>query len=86
VLLKIPTYTITQGLQLCAFLKENFHSKHDVGIARTLKTQEITFMYKRNSHMEETLQKFMSIIHNKNKLLYMPFALKQNKKLKFKGV
>jgi len=53
-LLKILTHTITQGLQLCAFLKENFHLKQDVGIARTLKTQEITFVYKRNNHMEET--------------------------------
>jgi len=54
VLLKIPTYTINQRLQLCAFLKENFHSKQDVGITRTLKTQEIPFVYKRNNHMEET--------------------------------
>jgi len=54
VLLKISTHTFTQGLQLCDFLIGNFHSKQDIGIASTLKTQEITFMYKRNNHMEET--------------------------------
>ena len=55
-LLKIPTYTLTQRLQLCAFVKENFHNKTDVGIARKLKTQEIIFMYK-NNHFERNIKK-----------------------------
>jgi len=55
VLLKIPTYTITQRLQLVLFSKKRiFTLKYDVGITRTLKTQEIFLMYKKNSHLEET--------------------------------
>ena len=54
-------------------------------IARTLKTQEITFVYKKLPFGKRQ-QKIYGIIFNKNKLLNMPFATKQNKKLKFKGV
>jgi len=44
--LKIHIHTLTQRLQLCAFLIGGFFTiKQDVGIARTLKTQETTFMY-----------------------------------------
>jgi len=67
------------------FSKRIFTIKHDVGIARTLKTQEITFMYKKQPFGKRQ-QKFYVIFFNKNKLIYMPFATKQNKKLKFKGV
>jgi len=42
-----------------------------VGIPRTLKTQEITFMYKKQPFGKRE-QKFYVIIFNKNKLLYMP--------------
>jgi len=45
VFLKIPTYTLTQRLQLVLFSLRSFTIKQDVGIARTLKTQEATFMY-----------------------------------------
>jgi len=56
-----------------------------VGITRTLKTQEVTFMYKKQPFGKRQL-KFYVIIFNKNKTLNMPFATKQNKKLKSKGV
>jgi len=42
-------------------------------------------MYKKQP-FRKRLKKEEVIIHNKNKLLYMAFATKQNKKLKFKGV
>jgi len=57
-----------------------------VGIAKTLKTQEITFMYKKQPFGKRQQKKNYVIIYNKNKLLCVPFATKQNKKLKFKGV
>jgi hypothetical protein len=78
VLLKIPTYTH------CAFLKENFQIKTDVGITRTLKTQEIIFMYK-NNHFGRNLKNLCHITQQKQDA-YMSFATKQNEKLKFKGV
>jgi len=43
--------------------------KYDVGIARTLKTQEIIFMYKKISHFGRDLTRIYVMIHNKNKLL-----------------
>jgi len=60
------------------FSKRIFTIKQDVGIARTLRTQEITFMYKKQSFGKRQ-QKIYVIIYNKNKLLFMPFATKQNK-------
>ena len=39
--LKTPTYTFAQRLQLCAFLKESVHYGLGVGIAGTFKTQEV---------------------------------------------
>jgi len=68
------------------FSKRIFTIKQDVGIARTLKTEEITFMYKETAIQKRLNKKNYVIFHNKNKLLYMPFATKQNIKLKFKGV
>jgi hypothetical protein len=63
--LKIPTHTLTQRLQLSAFLiGEFFTIKHDVGIARTLKTQEITLMYKKRP-FKKRQQKIYAIISNK---------------------
>jgi len=67
------------------FSKRIFTIKYDVGISRTLKTQEITFMYK-NQPIRKRQKKIYVIIYNKNKLLFMPFTTKQNIKLKFKGV
>jgi len=56
-----------------------------MGIARTLKTQEIIFMYEKQPIWKRQ-QKICVIIYHKNKLLNMSFATKQNKKLKSKGV
>jgi len=87
VLLKIPTHTLAQGLQLLCFSHWRiFTIKHDVGIARTLKTQEITFMYMKQPFEKRQQKEIYVIIYNKNKPLNMPFATKQNKKLKPKGV
>jgi len=84
-LLKIPTYTLTQSLQHCAFLKENFHIKTDVGIARTLKTQEVIFMHisSLNIHFGRNLFFLYHSKHNKNKLLTC--LSQQNKTKKIKG-
>jgi len=59
------------------FSKRIFTIKHDVGIARTLKTQEIIFMHKKQPFGKRK-QKIYVIIYNKNKLPFMPFAIKQN--------
>ena len=84
-LFKIPTHTLTQGLQLCDFLiGEFFTIKQDVGIARILKTQEINFVYKKQPIWKRQ-QNFYVIIHNKNKLFSMPFATKHNKRIKVQG-
>ena len=55
-----------------------------MGIARTLKTREITFMYKKQ-HFGRDNKKVYVIIYNKNKLLYMSFATKHNKRIKDQG-
>jgi len=81
----LPTHLL-KDCNLVLFSKRIFTIKHDVGIARTLKTQEITFMYKKQPFWKRLNKKNYVIIHNKNKLLYMSFVTKQNKKLKFKGV
>jgi len=53
--LKIPIYTLTQGMQLVLFSLENYFTiKQDVEISRTLKTQEFTFMYKKQPFLEKT--------------------------------
>ena len=80
-LLKIPTHTLTQRLQLSAFLIREFFFtlKQGVGIARTLKTQEITFMYKKQP-FKKRQQKFYAIISNKNKLLNHAFRHKNKTK------
>jgi len=46
-----------------------------VGITRTLKTQEITFMYKKQP-IEGALTKIYAITYNKNKLLNHAFRNK----------
>jgi len=47
-----------------------------VGIVRTLKTQEITFMYKKQPIDGDFNKKNYAIIHNKNKLLNHVFRNK----------
>jgi len=50
VLLKIPIHTIAQGMQLVLFfIRELFTIKQGVGISRKHKTQELTFVYKKQS-------------------------------------
>jgi len=51
----IPTYLL-KDCNFVLFSKRIFTIKHDVGIARTLKTQEIIFMYK-NNHFGRDLTK-----------------------------
>jgi len=55
-----------------------------VGIARTLKTQEITFMYKKQP-FKRRQQKIYAIISNKNKLLNHAFRNKTKQKNKVQG-
>jgi len=68
-------YLPTHLLKDCKFAL--FSIKHDVGIEEHSK---------HNKSLSCTKNNHFVIIYNKNKLLYMPFATKQNKKLKFKGV
>jgi len=81
----LPTHLL-KDCNYVLFSKRIFSIKLDVGITRTLKRQEITFMYKKQPFRKRLNKKIYVINHNKNKLLYMPFTTKQNKKLKFKGV
>jgi len=67
------------------FSKRIFTIKQDVDTTRTLKTQEITFMYKETFIRKRLNKKIYVIFYNKNKLLFMPFATKQNKKIKIQG-
>lgn len=55
-----------------------------MGISRTLKTQEITFMHKKQPFWKKQ-QKIYVMIYNKNKSLIMPFATKHNKRIKVQG-
>ena len=61
-LLKIPIYTLTQGVQLVLFSLENYFTiKQDVGISRTLKNTRIHF------HVQETIileKKTKNLRHN----------------------
>ena len=85
-LLKIPTHTLTQRLQLSAFLiGEFFTIKQDVGIARTQETQEITFMYKKQPFKKRQQKKIYVMIFNKNKLLNHAFRNKIKQKNKVQG-
>jgi len=93
VLLKTPTYTITQKLQLCAFLKENFHIETDAGIARTIKTQDLAFMYiiilKRHFGRNIYYYFFFYVtLHNikQTRCLHFVIHLQNKQELKCKGI
>jgi len=57
----LPTHLL-KDCNLVLFSKIIFTIKHDVGITKTLKTEGITFMCKRNSQLEESLTK--KLCHN----------------------
>ena len=59
----LPTHLL-KDCNFVLFSKRIFTIKHDVGIARTLKTQEITFMYKKQP-IGKRQQKLYVIIYNK---------------------
>jgi len=86
VLLKIPPYTLTQRLQYVLFSNRIFTIKQDVGIARTLKTQEITFMYKETTLLDETLTKNLCHNSQQKQAALHAYPNKTKQKLKFKGV
>ena len=71
-LLKIPIYTLTQGMQLVLFSLENYFTiKQDVGISRILKNTRIYFRVQETT-IEKTTKIYV-IIYNKNKPLNHAF-------------
>jgi hypothetical protein len=87
VLLKIPTYTLTQRLQHCAFLKENFHTEIWCGYNKNTQNTRNHFHVQKQPFWKKLKKNYVTLQNtNKTSFLYMSFATKQNKKLKFKGV
>ena len=78
----LPRYLLKDN-NFVLFSKRIFTIKHDVGIARTLKTQEIIFMYK-NSHFGRYLKTFMSYYTIKISCLHA-FRNKTKQKIKIQG-